>query len=134
MTKSLYRNIKMLWGKSSWWKNICLLVSLHFFQHPADITNTHIFIYLPLSVTSSNWFILRRWKYIIIDFVFIMQKIIYTLSSCCMNIIITVIILNHNLPIPIILFDVFNHMCLNTFCVESKTILYTMKHMLVLVL
>ena len=83
-----------------------------------SIPHLSIFIYLSVSITSNTWFLLRCWQSIIFDFIPILQKIIYILSSRCMHRSLMLIIFNHHLPFVLLLFDIFEHMWIRSFCIH----------------
>ena len=82
----------MLWGKSRHW---CIIrpshqVLLHIVDSllPPIIYATpckSLCIYLSVSISCRSGFIIGRWNSILIDFMVISQKIIYTLSSSFTN-------------------------------------------------
>ena len=79
-------------------------------------------------------FVLGSRKSIIIDFMAISQKIIYTLLSSFMNRRLTGIRSDRNLPPILLLFDVLEHMCLTTFSDETNTSLKSVQLMVTKVL
>ena len=81
---------------------------------------TYLLIYWLVGISCRDGFVLGSWNSIIINLMAIVQKIIYTLSSSCINRIITVIIFDCNLPHLLLLFIILGHMCLTTFSDKYK--------------
>ena len=80
----------------------------------------YLFIYWLVSISFRVEFVLGIWNYIIINFMAISQKIIYTLLISCMNMNLKGIKSNRNLPTLLLLFTIFEHICLITFSDKSK--------------
>ena len=94
-----------------------------------NVPITSIFIDWTVSITSSASFFIQCWKSTIIDFIAIIQKIIFILSSLFTNRSLKGIGFNHNLPPFLILFTIFENMYLNTFSVGSNPPLNTVQLM-----
>ena len=75
------------------------IFSIACFPHMVyNITFPYIFMYFPVSIFCSDWFVLGCWKYIIIKFVAIFQKSVYILFSRCIHRIITGIVFKCKIP------------------------------------
>ena len=80
-----------------------------------------IFIYWTVGITSSVWFVLRCWKSIIINSVAIFQNRNYILLSHFMNMSLMAIGFNRTpLPSLLLIFTIFEHMCLTTLSIDSN--------------
>ena len=89
-----------------------------------------IFIYWTVGITSSVWFVLRCWKSIIINSVAIFQNRNYILLSHFMNMSLMAIGFNRTpLPSLLLIFTIFEHMCLTTLSIDSNPHLNTVQLM-----
>ena len=81
----------------------------------------YLSIYFTVIISSRDGFVLGIRKSIIIDFMAIIQNIIYTLSSSFVNRSCTGIGSDCNLPPLLLLFAIYKHMHLNNFYDESNS-------------
>ena len=88
-----------------------------------------LFIYWSVSIAGRAWFVLRIWKSIITDFIATSHKIIYNLSSSCMNRSLTGIGSDRTPPLRLLLSTIFKHMCLTTFSDDYNPPLNTVQLM-----
>ena len=93
-----------------------------------------LFIFWPVSIPCRAGLVLGSWKYVIINFTAIIQKIIYTLLSSFMDRSLTWIGSNRNIPPLLLLFNIFKYRCFNNFYDESKPPLNTVHRMVAKVL
>ena len=91
-------------------------------------TFTSLFIYWMFIIPCRGEFVLRSWKYIIIEFMATSQKIIYTLLSRFMDMSLAGIGYDRNLTPLLLLFTIFKHMCLNNLYDGSKPPMNTVQH------
>ena len=89
----------------------------------------YLFIYWPVTIACRARFVLLSCKSIIINFIAISKKIIYTLSSSCMNRSITFIGYICNLPPLLLILDIFEHTCVTTFYDDTNLHMNTVQLM-----
>ena len=103
----------------------CILLTSIFPNMLYTIPRPSIFIYWSVIITYSAWFLICICKSIIINFIPILQKGIYILSSCSIHRSLMSIRLNHHLPFMLLIFNIFKHMFLRDFGVYNITHLWT---------